>query len=55
MEFIGGRELAAHFEDNDIFDLPQAVRIMGELLDALGYAATRTGAASCTATSSPPT
>jgi hypothetical protein len=38
MEFIRGRELAAHFEDNDFFDLPQAVRIMGELLDALGYA-----------------
>ena len=38
MEFIRGRELAAHFEDDDFFDLPQAVRIMGELLDALGYA-----------------
>lgn len=38
MEFICGRELAAHFEDNHHFDLPQAVRIMGELLDALGYA-----------------
>ena len=38
MEFIRGRELAAHFEDNHYFDLPQAVRIMGELLDALGYA-----------------
>jgi serine/threonine protein kinase len=38
MEFIRGRELASHFDDNDFFDLPQAVRIMGELLDALGYA-----------------
>lgn len=38
MELICGRELAAHFEDNHHFDLPQTVRIMGELLDALGYA-----------------
>ena len=38
MEFVHGRELAAHFEDNDFFDLAQAVRIVCELLDALGYA-----------------
>jgi len=38
MEFIRGRELASHFEAGDYFDLPTAVRIMGELLDALAYA-----------------
>lgn len=38
MEFIRGRELASHFEAGDYFDLPEAVRIMGELLDALAYA-----------------
>ncbi len=38
MEFIRGRELASHFDAGDYFDLPTAVRIMGELLDALAYA-----------------
>ena len=38
MEFIRGRELASHFEAGEYFDLPQSVRIMGELLDALAYA-----------------
>ena len=38
MELVQGRELAAHFDGHDFFDLPHALRIMGELLDALGYA-----------------
>ena len=38
MEFIRGRELATHFEAGEFFDLPAAVRILCELLDALGYA-----------------
>jgi hypothetical protein len=38
MEFIRGRELAAHFDAGEAFDLATAVRIMSELLDALAYA-----------------
>ncbi|MBL0089524.1 MAG: serine/threonine protein kinase [Ideonella sp.] len=38
MEFIRGRELASHFEAGDYFDLPTAVRIMCELLEALAFA-----------------
>ncbi|HSW04855.1 serine/threonine-protein kinase [Aquabacterium sp.] len=38
MEFIEGRELAQHFEDNQFFDRPTAVRLLCELLDALAYA-----------------
>ncbi len=38
MEFIHGRELAAHFEAGDYLGLPRAVAVMGELLGALGYA-----------------
>ncbi len=38
MELIEGRELAAHFDAGERFSLPEAVRIMGELLDALHYA-----------------
>jgi len=38
MEFIRGRELTSAFEAGERFALPDALRIMGELLDALGYA-----------------
>ncbi|HYR35917.1 MAG TPA: protein kinase, partial [Burkholderiales bacterium] len=38
MEFIKGRELKASFEANERFDLKEAVRIMGELCDALDFA-----------------
>src|SRR5262245_36885397 len=38
MEFIQGRELRSFFEAKDAFTLPEVVRIMGELLDALDFA-----------------
>jgi serine/threonine protein kinase len=38
MEFIEGRELAQHFDSENFFSLPEAVRILCELLDALAYA-----------------
>ena len=38
MEFIEGRELAQHFDSQNYFGLPEAVRILCELLDALAYA-----------------
>jgi len=38
MEFIEGRELRSFFEANERFAPDEAVRIMGELLDALDYA-----------------
>jgi serine/threonine protein kinase len=38
MEFIEGRELAQHFENQQFFDRPTAMRMMCELLDALAYA-----------------
>ncbi|HYE70734.1 MAG TPA: protein kinase [Aquabacterium sp.] len=38
MEFIEGCELAQHFENQNYFALPEAVRILCELLDALAYA-----------------
>jgi eukaryotic-like serine/threonine-protein kinase len=38
MEFIEGSELAQHFDNQNYFGLPEAVRILGELLDALAYA-----------------
>jgi serine/threonine-protein kinase len=38
MEFVRGRELRNFFDDGAFFDLPDAMRIMCELLDALGYA-----------------
>lgn len=38
MEFIEGRELAQHFEHQQFFDRPTALRMMCELLDALAYA-----------------
>ena len=38
MEFIHGRELKSYFDSGDFFELPDAVRIMCELFDALGYA-----------------
>jgi serine/threonine protein kinase len=38
MEFIEGRELAQHFDNQNYFGLAEAVRILCELLDALSYA-----------------
>ncbi len=38
MEFIRGHELAEAFDRSERFALPEAIRIMGELLDALAYA-----------------
>jgi tRNA A-37 threonylcarbamoyl transferase component Bud32 len=38
MEFIRGKELKNFFDANERFDLKEAVRIMGELLDALEFA-----------------
>lgn len=38
MEFIEGSELAQHFDNQNYFSLPEAVRILCELLDALAYA-----------------
>lgn len=38
MEFVRGRELAQAFEAGESFTLAEAVRIMGELLDALAFA-----------------
>src|SRR3954471_15741949 len=38
MEFIKGKELKAFFDANERFDLKEAVRIMGELCDALEVA-----------------
>ena len=38
MEYVRGRELAQAFEAGDCFTLAEAVRIMGELLDALAFA-----------------
>jgi serine/threonine-protein kinase len=38
MEFIEGRELRAYFESGESFVLAEAVRIMGELLEALDFA-----------------
>ncbi len=38
MEFILGRELKDYFDEDEFFDLPKAVAVMCELLDALGYA-----------------
>jgi serine/threonine-protein kinase len=37
MEFVRGRELKSYFEKNERFALPEIVRIMGQLLDALEY------------------
>jgi serine/threonine-protein kinase len=38
MEFIKGKELKTFFDANERFDLKEAVRIMGELCDALDFA-----------------
>ncbi|MDO8420363.1 MAG: serine/threonine-protein kinase, partial [Rubrivivax sp.] len=38
MEFVRGRELGQAFAAGETFSLEEAVRIMGELLDALAYA-----------------
>jgi len=38
MEFIKGRELRSYFEANERFALKEVVRIMGEILDAMGHA-----------------
>ncbi|MBU0751661.1 MAG: protein kinase [Gammaproteobacteria bacterium] len=38
MEFIEGRELKDFFDQDERFKLPEIVRIMQELLDALGHA-----------------
>lgn len=38
MEFVRGRELKEHFDADEFFDLPQAIRVMTELLEALAYA-----------------
>ena len=38
MEYIQGRELRSYFEANEKFEPAEAVRIMGELLDALDFA-----------------
>jgi serine/threonine-protein kinase len=37
MEFVGGQSLKHHFEQNARFTVPQIVRIMSQLLEALGY------------------
>jgi eukaryotic-like serine/threonine-protein kinase len=38
MEYIQGRELRSFFEAKEKFEIAEAVRIMGELLDALDFA-----------------
>jgi len=38
MEYIQGRELRSFFEAKEKFEIAETVRIMGELLDALGFA-----------------
>jgi serine/threonine-protein kinase len=38
MEYIQGRELRSYFEAKERFETPEAVRVMGELLDALHFA-----------------
>lgn len=38
MEFVKGRELRSFFDANQRFNVPDIVRIMGEILDALGHA-----------------
>lgn len=38
MEFVEGRELRDYFDSNERFALPEAGRIMGQLLAALGHA-----------------
>ena len=38
MEFVKGRELAQAFDAHERFSLARTVQLMGELLDALGYA-----------------
>jgi len=38
MEYIQGRELRSYFEAKERFEVPEVVRIMGELLDALDFA-----------------
>jgi serine/threonine-protein kinase len=38
MEYIQGRELRSYFDARERFEIPEAVRIMGELLDALHFA-----------------
>ena len=38
MEFIRGKELRAYFDANERFPLKEVVRIMDEILDALGHA-----------------
>src|SRR6185369_14218977 len=38
MEYIQGRELRSFFEAKEKFEIAEVVRIMGELLDALGFA-----------------
>jgi eukaryotic-like serine/threonine-protein kinase len=38
MEFVRGRELRDLFEKNQRFPMPEVVRIMGEMLDALDHA-----------------
>jgi serine/threonine protein kinase len=38
MEFIRGRELKDYLDNSHRFEFPTAIRIMTELLDALGYA-----------------
>ena len=37
MEFVSGRELKSYFDNNERFPLPDSVRVMTQLLDALGY------------------
>jgi len=37
MEFVQGRELKSYFEANERFSPPDIVRIMTQMLDALGY------------------
>ncbi len=37
MEFVRGRELKSYFEKSERFPLPEIVRIMAQLLDALDY------------------
>ncbi len=38
MEFVKGRELRDYFEKGERFPMPEVVRIMGEMLDALDHA-----------------
>jgi eukaryotic-like serine/threonine-protein kinase len=37
MEFVSGRELKSYFDNNERFPLPEIVRVMSQLLDALEY------------------